>query len=150
MIKRILILFFVVLAAMPQLVMAYDQAILRPVMQYNGRYGYVSPTGQLLIPARYDNAMDFREGLAAVERSGKWGYIDQRGHVVVKLRYETAYDFNRGYGIVKLNGKWGAVNSKGELEIPCDYERVEDLLDLKVLHLSPEQASELKKILENR
>lgn len=123
---------------------------LTPNLQYNGKYGYVSPTGKLMIRARYDQAMPFREGMAAVMVDGRWGYINEQGRTVVKLQYESANDFNGGYGIVRKNGLWGAVNREGELEIPCEYPNLSDLLSLKVFRLTPEQAAKLKNELEKK
>lgn len=57
-------------------------------------------------------------------------------------------DFNKGYAMVKKNGKWGAVNTNGELEIPCDYALPSDLLDLKVIRLTPEQIEKLDKLVK--
>lgn len=123
---------------------------LKPIMDYNGKWGYVSPTGVMLVKARYDNAFPFRDGFAAVERDGKWGFINEQGRVVVKLQYDYVNDFNQGYAIVSKNGKWGAVNTEGILEIPCEYDKYTDLLDLKVIRLTPEQVQKLDQILKGR
>lgn len=55
-----------------------------------GRYGYVDEQGQWAIPAVYDYAADFAEGLALVGRrdaDGQMGYafVDTRGAVVLTL-----------------------------------------------------------------
>ena len=101
------------------------------------------PTAALLsAPA---SARPFREELAAVQIGNKWGFIDLQGKTVVKPQFDEVEDFNWGYAIVRKNGLYGAVNSKGELEIPCDYATRDDLLELKVLKLTPEQVEKLKK-----
>ena len=118
---------------------------LTPQQQMNGRYGYVNPNGRVVIRARFDDARPFREELAAVQIGNKWGFIDLQGKTVVKPQFDEVEDFNWGYAIVRKNGLYGAVNSKGELEIPCDYATRDDLLELKVLKLTPEQVEKLKK-----
>lgn len=106
---------------------------LTPQQQYNGRYGYVSQSGTLMIPARYDDARPFFEGLAAVEKGGRWGYINEAGRIVVKMQYGSARDFFRGYGIVsdRKTGLYGAVDRDGKLVVACEYASPEELLNAK-------------------
>lgn len=143
--KKILCLFLFAIFSVSAF--AQKTTNLRPIPDYNGKWGYVSPTGVMVIKARYDNAYPFRDGFAAVERDGKWGFIDETGHVVVKLRFDYVNDFNEGYAIVRSNGKWGAVNTEGVLEIPCEFNSYTDLIDLKVIRLTPDQVKKLDKIL---
>ena len=126
--------------------LAEDHRLLGVQLGYNGKYGYVNQKGRYLIRPIYDNARQFRQDFAAVEINGKWGFIDKRGRSLVKCQFTSVMDFNRGYAIVKMGDKWGAVNTKGELEIPCEYDRHEDLLNLKVIQLTPEQVEMLKKL----
>lgn len=105
----------------------------KPAESLNGKYGYVSPTGQFMIRPRYDNALPFNQGYAAVEIRGKWGFIDVHGRTVAKCEYESVKDFNLGYAIVKKNGKWGAIDPKGELVVPCQYDTWGELDHIKVV-----------------
>ena len=41
------------------------------------RFGYIDKTGKLVIPAQFDDADNFSEGLAGVYTHGKWGYISR-------------------------------------------------------------------------
>jgi hypothetical protein len=43
------------------------------------QWGYIDPSGKLLIPPQFDYASDFHAGLAAVLIHGQWGYINQTG-----------------------------------------------------------------------
>ena len=138
---RFLFAAFVIVAA----ALTASADFLTPQQQMNGRYGYVNPNGRVVIRARFDDARPFREELAAVQIGNKWGFIDLQGKTVVKPQFDEVEDFNWGYAIVRKNGLYGAVNSKGELEIPCDYATRDDLLELKVLKLTPEQVEKLKK-----
>ena len=143
--KRILL---VILSAIAVLlaVAQDDHRILEPQQKYSGKYGYVNQKGLFMIPAKFDDARQFRQGFGAVEMDGKWGFVNHRGKLVVPCKYTTVLDFNGGYAIVRMGDKWGAVNTQGVLEIPCEYDRPEDLLDLKVIKLTPEQIEMLKKI----
>lgn len=90
----------------------------------NGRYGYSNRQGQLVIPAQFDMASAFFEGLAAVcvgpckykvvkkcrytQSSsvelweGKWGFIDESGKYVVNPQYDAVHVFIEGLAAVCL------------------------------------------------
>lgn len=61
--------------------------------QYNPKYGYIDKSGQTIIPAKYDEAYPFVNGLAAVRigdwETGKWGLIDKTGREVVPIKYDS-------------------------------------------------------------
>ena len=143
--KRIIVIILSALAVLLAIAQD-DQRFLAPQQKYSGKYGYVNQKGLFIIQAKFDDARQFREGFGAVEMGGKWGFVNHRGRLIVPCKYTTVMDFNGGYAIVRQGDKWGAVNTQGVLEIPCDYDRPEDLLDLKVIKLTPEQIEMLKKM----
>ncbi|MEG1700059.1 MAG: WG repeat-containing protein, partial [Alistipes sp.] len=49
----------------------------------NGKRGFVDKNGTVVIPLKYDDVGNFREGLAGVRLNGKYGYIDKNGTVVI-------------------------------------------------------------------
>jgi hypothetical protein len=69
-----------------------------------GKYGFIDKTGKVVVPAEYEAAWDFSEGLAAVAKDGKLGFIDKTGSVVIPLQYnyETygGYRFSNGLAVV--------------------------------------------------
>lgn len=79
-----------------------------------------------VIPAKFDNAGDFSEGLAAVATDKKCGYIDRYGTIVIPAKYEAANGFVDGLAGVKINDKWGYINKSGNLIIPAKFEGVWD------------------------
>ncbi len=54
----------------------------RALVQQNENYGYIDQSGKLLIPAVFDVAHPFSEGLAMVYRGDKMEYIDDQGNTV--------------------------------------------------------------------
>ena len=86
-----------------------------------GKYGF-SHNGTRVIPARYDRAWSFSEGMAWVEINGKRGFIDKSGTLVIPARYEDAWPFHEGLAGVKINGKWGFIDKSGTLVIPARYD----------------------------
>jgi hypothetical protein len=78
--------------------------------------------GKTVIPARYQHAHDFSEGLAAVEYGGKWGFIDKTGKFMVDPQYEVVYDFSEGLAAVRTGHKWGYIDPAGNMVIQPQYE----------------------------
>ena len=67
-----------------------------PVLS-NGKWGYLSTTGQQVIAPGFDKASDFltEAGVAAVSQNGQWGLIDKNGQYISSDRYKrifTIYD----------------------------------------------------------
>ena len=86
--------------------------------------GYLDRTGKIVIPARFFNAGDFSEGLAAVnERIGdKFGYIDKTGKYVIAPTFDYASDFSEGLAAVTVGHRCGYINHAGEYVIPAFIE----------------------------
>jgi hypothetical protein len=87
----------------------------------------------MAIPAIYDQARDFGDGLAPVKVDETWGFVDIRGHMAIPLKYYCAGSFSEGLGMVALtcvpdagNGycyTWGYVDTKGSMAVravACD------------------------------
>ena len=90
----------------------------------NGKWGF-KKDGVVVIPAKYDYAWDFSEGLANVGQNGKWGYIDKAGNEVIPIKYDDARYFSEGLAGVKLNRKWGYIDKTGKEVTPIKYDNVE-------------------------
>lgn len=77
------------------------------------RYGYIDRNGRIVIPAQYEYARPFSEGLAAVEFPGTeggtpslWGYIDTNGKTVIPPTFSAQPgDFSEGLAIVTKRSK---------------------------------------------
>lgn len=65
----------------------------------HSKFGYINEKGQVVVPAKFDKAQDFSEGLAAVafnvgrkskhrfERPRHWGYIDRDGKSAITPQF---------------------------------------------------------------
>ncbi len=58
------------------------------------KWGFMAPTGDLVIKPMYDDVGTFSEGLAAVCKGGKWGYIDKKGKMVIEPQFKAAWAFH--------------------------------------------------------
>jgi hypothetical protein len=94
-------------------------------------YGYIDPTGEI-IPLQYDDAFDFRGGLAAVVKDGKFGFIDKKGQNVIPHKFDNERDDQENYyfkdGLVKisLEGKYGYWNDQGKEAVKPQYDYLGD------------------------
>lgn len=95
----------------------------------NGCKGMKDDSGQILIPARYDEVYYFPEGesLALVQKEDKYGYVNRRGEECVPLQYDDAFDLSKGIAIVKLNDKYGFLQPDQNMEVAFLYDDITDL-----------------------
>jgi WG containing repeat len=88
----------------------------------SGKYGFIDKTGKTVIEARFQRALEFTEGLAAVEDArGQWGYIDSTGNLAIKPLFAAALPFSEGLGSVRMGDKFGCINKAGEIVIPAKF-----------------------------
>jgi hypothetical protein len=96
---------------------------LDPFKNANGKYGYKSNSGVIVVPAKYQQAEYFiYSDFAAVKLNNKWGFIDETGKEVIIPKYDSvgkgSKRFSGDYLEVRLNGKWGIVNKNGKEVVP--------------------------------
>ena len=70
--------------------------------------------GKLAIPAQYDSAYSFREGLAVIEQNGKYGFIDRTGTIVISTQYDDAHSFKNNQAKVKLDDETFYIDKTGK------------------------------------
>lgn len=99
---------------------------LHPVENAEGRWGYATSDGDVVIPHQWRIAGNFYEGLAkVVDDSGKCGFIDKTGELVIPCKYGCSGHFSSGLCWVKGgNGKFGFIDRTGALFIPCRWKAV--------------------------
>ncbi len=85
------------------------------------RWGFINPSGTVVIPTKFDQVGSFSLGRAAVQVSEKWGFIDQTGKIICPPRFADAKSFSEGLAAVKINGKYGYVDRTGKLVIKPKY-----------------------------
>ena len=114
----------------------YDNRLFRIINRSSNKYGYISPTGELLTSCIYDNLSDIvdvgdeelgsdaqilgkinewsaSEGYGIISIGGLFGYIDVTGKVVVPLIYTAVTPFIDGVAWVRdQNGKWKKIHLK--------------------------------------
>ncbi len=81
--------------------------------RFGGKYGYADSTGTLIIPARFDLADTFSEGLALVGQNGRFGFIDARGSFAIPAAYRHALPFRDGFAAVRNGDIWMYLDREG-------------------------------------
>lgn len=100
-----------------------------------GKWGFINRTLSLETDLRYDKAMDFCGGYAAVCEGGKWGYINSDFVTVIKSEYESVSELdvmgeNRAFAFrdslvpVKKDGKYGVIDTSGKVIINFVFEAI--------------------------
>jgi hypothetical protein len=81
-----------------------------------GRYGFLDPAGNEVIPARFQFAQSFSEGLAVAVAADakKVGYIDPTGRLVVPAVFDDAWPFREGFALVLVADQMAFIDRKGE------------------------------------
>jgi len=100
-----------------------------PIYSTENLYGYMNLNGELVIPNKFEYALNFSEGLALVLRQEqkKLGYIDKSGEFVIKPQFVRGSSFSEGLASVMTDeGKYGVINKKGEMVISPIYKYVGD------------------------
>lgn len=94
------------------------------ILKFNrkGKWGYRDRKGNVVIQPEYDDAFEFCEGLACVEKDGKLGYIDKEGKLVVDFRYDAATSFEDGLASVTIGEKSGYIDKEGNEATPLRFD----------------------------
>lgn len=94
------------------------------VSNRNGKFGYVNPSGQVIIKCQFDKALPFKEGWAPVKQGNYFKYINEtydrnpsRSILVVDFHYgemtlascfsngKAAIAYNKDFSLIGINGQ---------------------------------------------
>lgn len=94
------------------------------IVKFNrkGKWGYRDRKGNVVIQPDYDDAFEFSEDLACVERDGKLGYIDKKGEQVIDFKYDSATSFADGLASVTVGEKSGYIDKQGNDATPLRFD----------------------------
>src|SRR5258706_7200576 len=103
------------------------------------KWGFIDRAGKIIIPLQFDNANDFREGLALITAKGRKLFIDESGRVAITPQFDIVHDFSEGVaavnigetripnlGLISNPGKWGYIDKTGKLVLPLRFTHAED------------------------
>lgn len=89
------------------------------------KWGYLNSSGKVTIPAQFEEADLFSEGLALVKKNGKWGYINKKGVMVIKPQFERASYFQEGMAVAQdtNGGLYGYIDHTGKYVIKPQFKK---------------------------
>lgn len=91
-------------------------------MYRDKKYGYISKSGEFVIPPKFQTAYPFVEGRARVCVDNKYGFIDKTGEFVVEPKFRKTEDFSEGAAAVAIgHNKWGFIDAAGEFIVKPNY-----------------------------
>lgn len=92
---------------------------------YNHPYEEQKALGkQVAIPARFERAERFSEGLAPVRINGYWGFIDQSGETVIPAIFSSVGTFRNGLAEAVINAHAGIIDRDGRFVIEPQFGRI--------------------------
>ena len=91
-----------------------------------GLWGYVNESGEEVLPAQYEDAQNFSDGLAAVKVDGLYGFIDVTGEMVIEPQFEgVASEFAFERCVIQEDGKQGVIDQTGVSIVKPQYQSIE-------------------------
>lgn len=87
-------------------------------------WGYEDIFGNTAIPALFDGATEFSEGVAAVSLNGYNHFIGPDGRCVLNcVGYDAVKPFSEGVAAVRKGGLWGYIDIAGHEVVEPQYEK---------------------------
>ncbi len=90
------------------------------------KWGYIDPSGKLVIPAKYDYASDFDGGYSIAQLGKDFIVLDKQGiEHPVKADVKDVKKFSEGFAPFTAKNKgMGFIDVNGEIVIPANYDNV--------------------------
>ncbi len=104
----------------------------------NEKFGLLSQTGRILVPAIYDRIGDWSDTLALASNKGKYGFIDFKGDTIIDFKYSYS---TKAYSKSKFEGQYvkvyqganvGIIDTTGEKIFPAIFEDIGHFDDVLV------------------
>ena len=97
----------------------FRNGLSRVVNDKTGKFGFINPEGQEIIPCVWKSAGEFSEYLAGVkDANNKCGYVDVSGQLTIPCTWDESWPFQDGLARVMNNGMVGLIDRRGELVVP--------------------------------
>ena len=129
----------------------------------NGKWGLAQSDGTIVIPCKFDELKDSKDGKVEARLGSVWGDIDETGNEITKNipigdKYYFAHSkFNQTYQVMTLdhermsdmsftrvsackngyffvlNKYWGMINNEAKFIIPCEYEELSQMSNSNII-----------------
>lgn len=79
-------------------------------VKLDGKWGFVTIEGSMIIEPQYEDARTFGKGIGAVMVNGEWGFVNSENRMVIEPAFEDAKCFSsNGLAPIKKDGTWGYI-----------------------------------------
>ncbi|QQR58220.1 MAG: WG repeat-containing protein [Candidatus Melainabacteria bacterium] len=103
-------------------------ASFRSLTSSNSKWGFLDKSGKTVIEPKYDLALNFSQGRAAVRLDFEWFFIDKSGNRV-SPKFDEVYSFTDSIAAVRTGARWGFIDLSGKQVISQDYLEVQPFSD---------------------
>lgn len=120
---------------------------LYPAKFPNGKLGYINSKCDSVISSSFDEAHNYYDGYAFVEKDNKFGIIDSKGQSVVDFIYDDIDNWElfegKDYKLfpARIGYLWGVINYNGEVFLKPSYKKDSDDLRNAMYYGMDEQTS---------
>lgn len=81
----------------------------------NKKYGFIDRSGKIVVPAKYDYAEKFSDGIAWAGMANQDStYINKEGKIVIRVKTDYILNFSENLSPALTNGKYGYVNKNAK------------------------------------
>jgi len=87
----------------------------------NDKTGFITKTGELKIPFKFDDAFSFQNGYAVVEMDQKFGLINRSGEYIIEPKYEDLGNITDGLCYFETESGYGYFDRKGIVRLKPTY-----------------------------
>ncbi len=96
------------------------------VMVEDGKFGYATRSGKVVVPATFDECGSFTYGFAPVRRGSEWGIIDSDGKWVLEPSYSEIRRVESGHTLLKYRSgiRWGMLRNDGKVLTAAKFDQV--------------------------
>lgn len=100
------------------------------LINVNNKFGYINTDGKIVIPAIFDDADDFSEGLARVgqydsaKNETQFGFINKKGDLVINYQFKFVSNFKEGLALVNNGTQSGYIGKDGKFVINPQFDNV--------------------------
>lgn len=88
----------------------------------NSGCGYINPYGKVQIAMKYDDASNFEDSVAVVQKNGKYGVINKQGNYIIKPIFNFIQDFAEGLAVAGFDNKSGFIDKTGKFVINPQFD----------------------------
>ncbi len=96
------------------------------VMVEDGKFGYATRSGKVVVPATFDECGSFTDGFAPVRRGSEWGIIDSDGKWVLEPSYSEMRRVEGDHTLLRYRSgiRWGVLRNDGKVLTTAKFDEV--------------------------